>query len=432
MRVWWLVVLGVAGCGDDRRLATDAGVTDAPTGLVSVRYAPRDGSSGGGVPVYFQSPDSTLILATRTFGDGTANAFMPGGGFVTVRTTDFELWTWAGVEPGDELVLGAPPVLGDPRVFEVRVVADPDAETYWLHTSCGDVGDITGAQTAVVPVSVRTCHPGTDLLDLLVLTRRPNFSSMAHYAYRRDVDLPDGGSLVFAEPLQPVTPSRIILTNVPSRFGYFYAHQELRGRDLGVVFDSSSFSTSLIDTEQGVGMGEVGIPRPPEATLVTYVDDTNTNNAGSLLHLVEWGPASAPIEIPIDQRLLRSFVGEPTYLSESNAIRWGETNDGGFAEAAIADVVFGDMPRLRWHVIGPRARPELIAEASLRLPVLPDPDLHPAPGEPMRTISLVSILATGGYGAYRRSLLGWIPGEPWPIVGVDGRAVWSELGPDLR
>jgi len=429
VRASWLVVLVVAGCGDDRRHVADAGVIDGSTGLVTVRYAPRDGSSGGGVEVYFQNPDSTLILSTRTFADGTANAFMPDGGFVTVRTTDFELWTWGGVEPGDELVLGAPPVLGADRVVDVRVVADPEAETYWLHTSCGNVADITGAQHGPRQVNVYECSPGP--VDLLVVTRRDNFS-LAHFAYRAAVDVVRGGDLVLDAPLQPVLPSLIELTSVPSRFGYFYAHQELRGRDGGIVFDSSSFSTALIPSGQGVGMGQVAIPRPAEATLVTYVDDTNTNNTSSLLHLVEWGPASAPVVLPIDQRIVRSFVGEPMYLPESSAIGWGETSDGQLAEAAIVDVVFGVASRLRWHVIGPRAKPELIAMGSLRLPVLPDPELHPAPGEPMRTIALKSIVATGGYAAYRARLLGWIPGEPWPIAGLEGHAVWSELGPDLR
>ena len=193
MRARVLVVATLAtaaGCGDGRTESPDAGADGtADEGLVSVRYL-ADASDLAGLLVYFQNADSTIALATRTDGEGRATGFMEAGGFVTVVVPNGNLWTYAGVAIGDDLVIDERTLETTEQrtTFMLRVPATTGADIYSLTTSCGS-SDITGAQDEPTVATLGNCDGVTDLLILARSSEPRPFGSNYRYLYRKDVVL---------------------------------------------------------------------------------------------------------------------------------------------------------------------------------------------------------------------------------------------------
>ena len=156
----------IAACGDGLTETPDAatGGNDDGHGLVSVRYL-ADASNLAGLLVYFQNANSGIALATRTDASGQANAWMAPGGFVTVVVPNGNLWTYAAVKVGDELVIDERTLETTEQrtTFLLRVPTTPGVDTHLLTTSCGS-SDITGAQDAPMPANPGNCGGITDLL----------------------------------------------------------------------------------------------------------------------------------------------------------------------------------------------------------------------------------------------------------------------------
>ena len=124
MRRLTLLVLALAACGDDsnNRKIIDAPHVDidgkdldsALPNPVTVTVKNQPGPTAD-VEVYFQNADSTLVATAHTDANGTASQVMAAGGFVSLinpyvnagvgALTNYTLITWAGVKPGDHLVI---------------------------------------------------------------------------------------------------------------------------------------------------------------------------------------------------------------------------------------------------------------------------------------------------------------------------------------
>jgi hypothetical protein len=117
-------LLSLAGCGDTpRHTYDDAGPVDAPVdaprdaAATSVQITIYDGSGNlaANVPVAFVDAAGALVADAKTDATGVARAVMAAGGSVTASRpgvlsgTRLQLYTFAGVVPGDKLVLGPPP-----------------------------------------------------------------------------------------------------------------------------------------------------------------------------------------------------------------------------------------------------------------------------------------------------------------------------------
>ncbi|MBP9085652.1 MAG: hypothetical protein KBG15_06010, partial [Kofleriaceae bacterium] len=121
--VFSLALLAAVGCGDDpAKFADAAPVVDAPpaidanqVGVVKVTVE-RAGGPAASVPVAFQNADNSVVATSPTSTDatGVASATMNPGGSVTVvlpaltgpSARPTEVFTFIGVKPGDELVVG--------------------------------------------------------------------------------------------------------------------------------------------------------------------------------------------------------------------------------------------------------------------------------------------------------------------------------------
>ena len=181
-----VLALLLVGCGDDGvRHTPDATVHDGPvTPDAPVDAAPTpvtitttvDGSPVGGVHVYFQNADSTVVLATVTDATGTASAVMAAGGYVTainpytplaVGRTNDELDTFLGVKPGDHLQL-ATHLTSTAVTVTVTAPLDPAANvgSYDVFTPCGSsaltIPSTGGPPSATMPLY--NCGATTDFL----------------------------------------------------------------------------------------------------------------------------------------------------------------------------------------------------------------------------------------------------------------------------
>jgi hypothetical protein len=409
------VVVMLAACGDSIDVAPDAPLdASTPDQVVRVRVAVPDVTAG--VRVFFQDPDSALLLATRTDEEGRANAFMPRGGYVTVLTTDGEVWTWGGVEPGDDLVLGAAPVLEEPAML-LSIPDDPDAASYWLHAPCtGSFHEVTGAQELPRLVTLPGCGSPTDLL---IITREVGFQRIAHYRAALDVEL---GTADVPKPIEIPAPyetpraNRVAVTNVPQGIGFLYVHQELHGTH-GVLFDTSMFGQATIDT-QGSRETTLVMPGPQGATVATYLDDTGSVAGTNLLHVVHWGPPG-DVAIDLGALALPTIAGMPHFVAADHALHWQQTITSVTPEAAIATIQLSTGAR--WHVLAP-PRPPNQGALALALPRLPIAlDVGNA-----NVTTFVTLHSSTGFDAYREHLLGWSPRGRWPISGVSGLVSYSE------
>src|SRR3569833_2748341 len=132
MRRLPLLLLVLAACGDDsaRRISdAPAGPHDSPPlidtpaqalpVLVSVTFP--DGTPVPDVKVYFQNADSSVVGEAPLAANGSARQVMNPGGYATavvpnvliagfggVASMQYTVATWAGVKPGDHLILTPP------------------------------------------------------------------------------------------------------------------------------------------------------------------------------------------------------------------------------------------------------------------------------------------------------------------------------------
>ncbi len=406
-------VVALVACGDGLTGPSDAGGSDATPAVVRVRI--QGAASLGGILVWFQNPDSTLALATRTFSDGTANAYLPLGGFVTL-SIDGDLWTYGGVEPGDELVLGGR--FGNQKsAIDLQVPADPDAASYWIHSPCGPYMEVANAIDSARSITLGDCEARTDLL---LVTRKLGFQDLAHHQAKLDIEVGTEGAaplVRFDGPYLSPVPSIIGVTEIPGSIGFLYSHQEILGTH-GVLFDSSMFGQSVIDTH-GAAQTAITMPLTPGTTLATYLDDVGGSGNSNFMHVVSWAPSAGQTQLALAPLQLPSLLDVAIYGKTTHVLYWRESPAALRPEATIANLQLANGAT--WHAIGPRG-----PAAILELPVLPLAELAGLV-ETTRVTMLVTIHSTTGYAAYRGTLLGWFPGRHWPITGAVGVVAYNEL-----
>lgn len=400
------IVLALGGCYDGRALQSDAPVEADARDRGAVRVKVTGFIEKAGLRVYFQDRDSTLSLATQTDANGEVTGRVGPDGFVTlVWGQDFALsmWTYTGVQPGDELEFYDPDVVHVPTPMDSLSVFAPDAgePPFILRSSCGGAHQIFDALPVAVVVSL--CGPRADYM----------LEKGQFYRYERDVDLTASQRRVdFDGELAEYALSTVTVTGVTGQFGV--VSQALLGRDFPLVTTTSAAST--IDGEVRVNLG---LPLPAGATMLTEIDleGATTHN------IVDWRPAQTSLEVAYGDVTLADAIEPPRFDASTHTIAWSE-GPGTHGDLVRATLFWLDSEHARnrnWTVIGPRGE-----EAALRLPVLPQPDLVPVVETPQ---TMESFLVGDQLGWYRQHLHGrWLPqGNVWPARGAAGRIYWQSL-----
>lgn len=399
-----LAILAIAACGDGVEIA-DAGMGSdgALRGIVSVRVEGRDEARD---PVYFQTASGSIVLVTRTNGAGEANALMPAGGFVSVVDENTAtVYTWTGVQPGDELALDLSFEQFGQEFPNVSVRIDPleGANSYYVHSRCETSRNLPDAIDASVAPFFQPCGSTTDLL----LVAWGNLGPLG-YRYRQNANLLSGATIDLRGEYLPFTATvellgptdrSILVRQQPTNLTYTSGREALLDTGREVL----SMPTPLV-----VGTTVYSVASTYNEFTFPKEDDHRSDIA-----TIAWGPASAATTLDLTSPAVAEITSEPELDRLTNTVRWTQ------AEGARGDAVWANLRAgsYRWIVIGPHT-----GETALPLPVLPREDLRP--NETVFFEDFAVITTEGGYDRVRPYLLGhWIPSEfsRWPMKEASGR-----------
>ncbi|MBS1124130.1 MAG: hypothetical protein H6Q90_6358, partial [Deltaproteobacteria bacterium] len=326
-----VIVLGA--CGDDgvgklpdAPFAPDASTIDASTSGVVTLTVTSDGVGVADVKVYFQNADSTVVAAATTDASGVASATMEPGGFVTAKdpfitfkSRPGDLRTFAGVKPGDQLVLQQR--FGQSIVnVNVIVPVDPNATSYLLYTSCGQV-DVTAGAGSGLPTAVSLFGCGATA-DFVVETRDPNGIALQAFAHP-DITLVEGGTIDLSADTY-VAPENVTwsYTNVPAGIGSVSVDSILASSHGPVV---QSFSSAIVTngTATTAPLARAGLAGSVAITLSRALSGNFSSHS-----VVEWGPATVTYVLDMASLLLADYEAAPTFDAAAHAVAWTATGAG--------------------------------------------------------------------------------------------------------
>jgi hypothetical protein len=415
MRPTAIALLFVAACGDQ---LAGPGMIQPPDALapsvVRIRLLVDEPDSPGGWPVYFQNADGSLVSAQRTGTDGSANAFMGAGGYVTLvygQPQSSRIFTYTAVSPGDELELDLRSFTLDTVIVPMQIPPAPNGVSYQLNTSCGPA-NLNGAHLAPAAVMLPRC---AEELDMLVIARGGD-GRIANTLYAEAVSIePPSLITLTGEYLLP-TESTVTVINIPDSVTSMAAtHGSLGRRDLiytqRLQMDLSTTSSSVT----------FHLPQKRTGTILDPIEDF----AAPALHVADWRDAHDHGVIDLARRLPRR-TEEPRYDPLARSIVWAEQPGTVEPDSVIAAVqFFGPQSFVEWQVIAPRT-----AAAAVRLPVLPDRTYEPI-GETQVHL-MIDIAAEGGYDKVRELALGRLPDRAWPMTGPSGHVIYQVARPGLE
>lgn len=410
-----LVVL--AACGDGVPGPDASTAPDANVGLVRVRYpGHRDAE------VFFQNADGSMALATRVDSAGEANAYMAPGGFVTIANREAfntTLFTWAGVEGGDELeLLRDAPGLDPLTIFLAIPPDDPSTFFYQLASPCNGTS-INGAEVEVISVELENCPSST--IGMLVEA----FGNNTRYLFRDAVAIEHGGFIELEGPYLNLEPLLVHALNVPAEVSLPRARAALvSGRS--ELFVADDFTQG--PTSPGTFNAALPMPLPATGTLAWQVRADLTSQFGAI-SAIAWGPMRHDVTVDFGVPL-RRYTSAAHYVPSEHAIRWTEDTTGRAAHGVIVSFNWNrdfTGENLIWRMVSPRSE-----EPVVRFPVLPFADLMPGPGDVVFAPGvLTSFIAAGGYAsarAYGLDVFDTFNTVTWPVRGPSGQVVVQTLG----
>lgn len=422
-----LSLFAVAACGDEDKVRhlpdapppPDAAVDASTSGAVTLTVIGFGGPQEG-VRVVFQAADGAVVADLPTGADGKASAVVEAGAYVTALdplpipqgVVQRDLRTFAGVKPGDQLVL-RDDVEGATVNVTVVVPIDSGAQTYTLYTNCGSY-DVSGpGGSGSEPggaVSLFGCGATTDLV---VETR--DFSSVKQRALvKANVALVEGGTIdLSAETYAAIPDTTFAYTNVPAGlFSVSLYGQLVTTRGLLVeLFENGNVSggASTITTKRP------SVPGATAVNLSTFRSEGNTQHT-----VIDWAPSAAAYALDVGAALLAGFASAPALDPAAHTIAWTLASTGAQPDFAHVTSFYtretGGLLAWRWEIVGPSATsvtlPVLPGELAMFNPVASDTVFH--------EVEIAKV--PGGYDAVRAHALsaGGVPGIG---VGASGRAL---------
>ena len=416
-----LSTIAIFACGNDgvHRLV-DSGI-DAPRALDGAPAGPVSltitaGSAVAGITVHFQDADGAVVATTTTDATGTAAATMASGGTVTAVEpfTPGELFTFAGVEIGDDLHLDRPPA---PPSITVSIVAPVDpapgtAHTL-LYTTCGaqELSDPG-------PTSVTLTGCGATI-DAVVESYDASFTPL-HALVQAGVAVSDGATVTLTGDYQPLVTSTFALTNLPNELGGVGVEQGF-ATTRGIVVEPFENDAS-IGVVSGAGSSSLQVPAIAGAVAIEDVE-----LGGELFGqrgVVSWGPYQPAFALD-GSALVGPYASMPTWDTTTNAV----TYTLGAGVTPDVDLVQIDFERTTpslewtWHLVAPHG-------TSLPLPHIPAgaTDFNPIPTDGADIAELTVAKVPGGYDAVRATLLDTDIGDGL-VTATAGAVSFEQLPP---
>lgn len=404
-------LLIVAACGDGATLP-DAGLGSdgPPRGLVKVHV---DGPIGESLRVWFQSASSSTVLATKTDAAGNASAWMEADGFVSIygAPPSFNiLYTWTGVQPGDELTLDlSTEGFGDAvPLADVRIDPMEGASSYYISSYCEASVEVSLAIDEPFAPFFKPC---TSTSDLLVVAGTA-FGIPLGYRFRANANISSGGTIDLRGPYSPFD-ATVEVTGPANDF------VDVNSKLAGVEYEVAT-SAQLAGTHVAV---PVQMPVLPDETAQTIVRTLDFESEDGQQRTVErtgvvWGPATRSTAVDVSMPIRKTSL--PGIDLDTYSLVWSEESEGAPGDVVWAHLSLGGF---QWVVIGARTD-----ATALRLPRLPN-DLR-LERDSVLFGSLSLIVAEGGYERLRPYLLGhWSPsaGSWWPMKEASGRVSYRTV-----
>jgi hypothetical protein len=345
-----------------------------------------------------------VLLATRTTATGEANALVGDDAYVTLigpidpLTNRRTIWTYEGVQPGDELVLDTSIQPPSERI-PIRLVTPPSANAayYQMVTPC-DTQQIDGGASA--GVQFRDCMVGT--ADILVLTYdalEHTEADLAGYMLTLDVPVPSGATVTFPGPYIPIVPSTVMVSNVPSATPPALT-QFLLGSEEPIY---GQFREPAVTG--GVATAAFRMPLPPEARMLTDL------RLGADSRIIRWGSSSEQASIDVVDYELPRAIEPPRFEPTTRRITWTEAQGSNAPNAVLATLTAVEAA-IDWTLFSRRSAPEV------RFPVLPPSELDAT--LTFHVAELTSFEIRADLDTVRQRLLGRSRGRLFPIIGDSG------------
>ena len=422
------VGLAIAACGDDAapNQFPDAS-PDAPTNEDAGQDAPTAGVvtitvTNGAQPfenaaVYFQSADSTLIAMALTDVNGRASQVMEPGGFVTAVNPfngaglrglqSQSLSTYAGVKPGDQLVL-TNPYVGTSNSFTISGTGVASANGYRVFSSgSSTLGYQSATSLDGAPLSYRRPAP----YDLLITTNDGTGVS-DQFTTHLGVS-PTAGMLDLTTSWQDITQHTWSLANVPAAFTGYQGRYYLAS-PRGMLFEAAlPFGT--VD----VGASSVTSLAPAVSNTTGVFVATFDQVDVSRTEVMNWKPSAASQTFDYANAAVAHFTVAPAVDRATRTVTWTESA-GTPAESTLITLIAIDAQNMswQWSLCAPHGG------ASVVFPTLPTGaasyDLGTATDAFVNDLRVLK--TPGGYDAVRPFLLSALQHPLNAVASAQGQA----------
>jgi hypothetical protein len=434
---------GCGGCNDDGRVGSlpDAPPPpdgqDAPDGgdppKTVTLSATLDGAPVAGVLVYFQNADNSLVASMMTGVTGTASAAMAAGGYVTaidpfvsqaptvhggIAVT--EIRTFAGVKPGDQLVLERrSPVSISFTLWTSEVVG---ATNYDVFTSCGNGELAAGTGSGGGPSGQVVLNDCNGTADIAVLASILNGDTKVPVSalYHPGVALTANATVdLTADVYGQLNQTTVTYLNNPFAATASVDHTVIAAHGRFGPFTARKVGDSVM-------IGEPMVPATGE------IFDTSIVFTGRH-HVIDWGGPTAAYTLDMTNVFLPGIVFDPlpSFDVVGQRVSWMEEPGRATPDASVAAISVtrstGGITRFwHWRLAGP------YTAGALTFPTLPTTlfDWAPADGDTIDLDELMTArIAPGGYDAVRGRVLAIREaGDAGSfVVGPTGRVVTVEL-----
>lgn len=428
------IVVALAACGDDAgnrkimdapAVGHDEGQIDSPEASPVTVTVKHQAGPTENIEVYFQNADSTVVATSHTDANGIASQVMDAGGFVTLVNPYLlagfggsnQLVTWAGVKPGDHLVLDNSSVQMFATVtFQLPLAVG--AASYNFYASCNNTmfpystPTGTGISSVDEQVPLYGCGGTADLL--LVASDIDN--QPVSYFYVPAQPINDGDTIDYTAKTFTAVVQRAFEfdNNASPNNPVTIGDQFITSR--GQVFQQQNLPVG--GTTVATTFFEPGLPTGALDVVTTQQTVANTNR-----NTVAWGPTAADYTVDYAASLLGDFTVDPSLDTGTHAMSW-TLGAGKTADFAIGGVFASRLSATSWswQIVGPSG-------TQLQLPTLPTDvaDFTIVATDSFNVDSVRIGHVPGGYDAFRANAFGGQPG----VIGASGTAAFNSWQPPL-
>ena len=432
-KLFSVAVVAAMGCGEGAATFTDAPTAtvdaaqttpDAPAaGVVKVTVS-RSNTAAVGMQVAFLNADDSVVALAMTDADGVASATMLPGGSVTVvlpaivgaRPINAEVYTFEGVKPGDQLVVGKRAPAATLVSTEVLVPSLVRGTVVDVQTNCG-----SGSGTSGTTITFEARQPCTTT-NVFVSAHSANGADLGQL-YKANVAVTNNVLDVSGEAFRPAKARTFTLSNIPavvvdadvSAFAFAGGLQMTASQTMGLSYNAPLGTTRA---------GDIVLPDVAADLLATA---TIRRSNGALQQIIDRAPLAA-LTVDVTAAQIPWFLSAPTYDAGGSQFAWTESADGS-AEVVVTNNSFtrpanGDVPAVTW-------RHQMVAPhipGRLRVPVLPPAmtAFNPLPTD--TAVALIGLIKVpGGYDSLRATA--FVGDGPATTLPAQGRAVTSVFFP---